>query len=247
MVAADNAASAYVHLSEEPAHRLMDAYDPHDRRHSGRGPKKVRFRFTADGAEHRAVTTNLGLTGGHAKASWVPPLGSTIVMREVYRRGRGVVLALAEIVWVAERPTLSQPDTGFGFRFIELATREGAEAIEEVVRYLAPEATAPPTVVEEEREDGVYRVFYVDQAASLDTDDGEDARVDDATAEEPAEIDLSTELDRLAREERREARASDLALEAARADDPDVAADASPPARKRVTGIFTALFRRKSD
>jgi hypothetical protein len=218
-----------------------------ERRLAIRRPKQIRFRFTALANEHRAVTTTVSRIGAFAKASYVPGVGTTVTLEEVYGRGTARLWLRAEVTQAVETPTLEQSETGFGMRFIEAYTQDDPLALEEFIRYLDPAMTEMPSVTFEERKDGIFSVHrfeYVDDPEMM----ASATEAPPEPAEELFELDLTAELDRLEREAR--PIKVDTPVSAPPSEAP-AAAELAPrkerSRRRSVTGIFTALFQRQSN
>lgn len=227
-----------------------------ERRRAERRTRSIRLRFVADGEEHRAVTTSVSATGAFVKAAHVPQVGARLTLREVYNAAGSHLRLVGEVMWTLPEPALDRPDTGFGLRFIELATREDPAAIGDFVRYLDPTARAPVAIDYEERAQGVFAVHRFDPSAEDDVGalaGGEEAL--EPEFEEVVTIDLARELDRLDREQARTETTGVPARGAVAPPAPRPPPPAPPEAperrartrRRTVTGIFTALFGRRRD
>ncbi len=215
-----------------------------DRRRFTRRIKSIRFRFTADGEERRAVTTTVGPGGAFLKASYIPRVGTTLTLHEVYNRGAPEILLRAEVRWTVTDPTLERPDTGFGVAFLELFTREDPSTLEDFLRYLAPDLHTPD-IQFEERSDGVYAVYRFAGDASLPLGGAQLHEPESLDEEELPSVDLERELARL----EREARGDGGDVSPTQGSGPEAS---EAPLRRRtrsrrrsVTGIFTALFSRR--
>ncbi|MCC6621154.1 MAG: PilZ domain-containing protein [Deltaproteobacteria bacterium] len=236
-----------------------------DKRRFPRRAKSLRFRFEHDGELHPCVTTSVSLSGAFVKAAHVPQVGTILVLDERFNPDGVTISIRGEVVWSIDHPTLERPDTGFGFRFLELFTRADPGMLEDFLRALDPAYSVATggEIAYEERANGVHAVFrfpYVDADPSSYGPDSDDSiELEDAPV-----IDLASELERLSREEARAGRdqppdslATDsspflaVAPPALPAGPPPVPSPHSDEARARsrkrsVTGIFTALFGRGS-
>lgn len=224
-----------------------------ERRRAERRTRSVRLRFVTEGEEHRAVTTSVSATGAFVKAAHIPLVGARLTLREVYNAAGAHLRLVGEVMWTLPEPALDRPDTGFGLRFIELATREDPSAIEDFVRYLDPATPAPIPVDYEERADGVFAVHRFDPSADADVPEPSEHAAE-PEFEEVVTVDLARELDRLDREQARaETTAGDPRAPSSPAPPPAPEPPPEPPRprersrRRTVTGIFTALFGRRRD
>jgi len=228
-----------------------------EKRRFPRRAKSLRFRFEHAGDQHYAVTTFVSLSGAYMKASHVPRPGTLLTLVERFNAD-GVDLALrGEVMWTQDEATLERQETGFGLRFIELATRADPGHIEDFMKALDP--TRPVAEIEfDERSNGAHAVYRF-PVTELDPEFYKEEEAGFAELDEPIVVDLDRELDRLDRlDERNRGPVSDLAPpplppDLGSSDPPEVPPPMPPrddPAlrsrtRKRsVTGIFTALFSR---
>lgn len=236
-----------------------------EKRRFPRRAKSIRFRFDHQGDQHRAVSTFVSRSGAFLKSSHVPRPGTLLTLVERFN-AEGIDLSVrGEVMWTRDEPTLEQPDTGFGFRFIELATRADPSHLEEFLKALDP--TAPtPVIAFEERATGAHAVYRF-PLAELDPQAYREDEPGFLEIDDPVIVDLDRELDRLSREERNrgpsapEAAPSPPPLPPAAQGPPPLpnTSAASPDARtesteasglrvrsrkRSVTGIFTALFSR---
>lgn len=219
-----------------------------ERRRFSRRAKSIRTWFEHAGEQHRAVTTIVGLGGAFFKASHLPRPGTVLTMHERFKAEGGGVSLRCEVIWLSDQPSLERPDTGFGVRFLEAVTRADPASLEEFLSGLH-EGRAYEIAMEE-RAHGVYSVYRFPSDQAAPTAEGEH---DFAEQDEPAIIDLQGELDRLGREERRDPVASASVSLPTTGQRPrshgDSGADTLPRTRKkrRITGLFTALFSRQRD
>ena len=171
-----------------------------EKRRFPRRAKSIRFRFDHAGDQHRAVSTFVSRSGAFLKASCVPRPGTLLTLVERFNSD-GVDLALrGEVMWIRDEATLEQPDTGFGFRFIELATRADPSHLEDFLKALDPTG-AIPAIVFEERATGAHAVVRF-PLADLDPQSYKEEEPGFLELDEPVVVDLDRELDRLTREER---------------------------------------------
>lgn len=197
--------------------------------------------------QHHAVSTVVGLGGAFFKASHLPQPGSILTLHERFKVDGGGVSLRCEVVWMADRPSLERPDTGFGVRFLEAVTRADPSNLEEFLTGLGDDRAFEIEL--EERAHGAYSVYRFPTDEALPAPEVEH---DFTEHDEPAVIDLQRELDRLGREERkRDARVQ--------APTPAIALKNLPPPtpvepdlprtrkKRRITGLFTALFSRQRD
>jgi len=226
-----------------------------DKRRFPRRAKSLRFRFDHDDEVHFAVTTSVSLSGAFLKASHVPRPGAVLVLEERFNPDGVTISIRGEVVWCIEQPSLERPDTGFGFRFLELFTRADPGLLEDFLRALDPAFSVATggEIAYEERASGVHAVF---RFPTVEPDPNRHPHVAPTTAPEDAPVvDLARELERLSREEARQGRSP--VDEAGRMieSQPFVMPEAPPPLpppaetrprsrRRSVTGIFTALFGR---
>lgn len=218
-----------------------------ERRRFPRRAKSLRVWFEHADEQHRAVSTVVGLGGAFFKASHLPQPGSILTLHERFKVDGGGVSLRCEVVWLADRPTLERPDTGFGVRFLEAVTRADPSNLEEFLLGLGDERTFE--IALEERAHGAYSVFRFPTDEALPAPEVEH---DFTEHDEPAVIDLQRELDRLGREERkRDARvqAPTPAIALKNVPPPTPVEPDLPRTRKkrRITGLFTALFSRQRD
>src|SRR5262245_16672023 len=114
-----------------------------EKRRFPRRAKSIRFRFEHAGDQHRAVTTFVSLSGAYLKASYVPKPGTLLTLVERFN-SEGVEISLrGEVMWAQDEPTLERPETGFGIRFIELATRADPGHLEDFLKALDPTQPLP--------------------------------------------------------------------------------------------------------
>ncbi len=219
-----------------------------EQRRYPRRAKSIRFAFTHHGDSHRAVTTSVSLSGAFARASIVPEDGTTLVLEELYAPTSQPLYVKAEVMWGHSLPTLVDPDTGFGLRFVEVYTQGDPHNIEEFLRVLDPSCTQSLDDINfEERSQGVVAAYTFDHSDA-------EAQLDPEGTSEDEAIDLAQELDRLDEEFRIQ---SEPALATAAEKKPSGDADDDiedaatikglrrPRAGKRsVTGLFTAIFSR---
>jgi len=223
-----------------------------DKRRFPRRAKSIRFRFEHEGDVHFAVTTTVSLSGAFLKASHVPRPGTVLVLDERFNSDGVAISMRGEVVWVADRPSLERPDTGFGFRFFELFTKADPGLLEDFLRALDPafRVATGGEIAYEERASGVHAVFrfpFVDAEPGAYSDEPANTYEPD----DPHVVDLDRELERLSREE---ARMGIPPLPPPPPDpspvlssSPDPSGGGRPELRPRskkrsVTGIFTALF-----
>ncbi len=240
-----------------------------DKRRYTRRAKSIRFRFDHAGDQHRAVSTVVSLGGAFLRASHIPKSGTVLNLLERFNPD-GVDIAIrCEVVWLQDVPTLERPDTGFGVRFVEAVTRADPSNLEDFLRGLDPTLTSFD-ISFEERANGAFAVYRF-PAVDIDPSIFRDDEHGFADLDEPAIIDLDRELERLGREERRIEEESRPGSWSSPAFAPPVPSASSPrlpvgpqtdsqtsplpnaaPAtaadrsrkKRRVTGIFTALFNR---
>lgn len=218
-----------------------------ERRRFPRRAKSLRVWFEHADEQHHAVSTVVGLGGAFFKASHLPQPGSILTLHERFKVDGGGVSLRCEVVWLADRPTLERPDTGFGVRFLEAVTRADPSNLEEFLIGLGDDRAYE--IALEERAHGAYSVYRFPTDEALPPPEVEH---DFTEHDEPAVIDLQRELDRLGREERkRDARVQ--------APTPAIALKNLPPPppvepdlprtrkKRRITGLFTALFSRQRD
>lgn len=154
----------------------------------------MRFRFDFAGEEHRAISTNVSATGTFLKSSQVPPPGTIVTLREVSGGpSERAIRVRGEVVWCHAKPTLDEPETGFGMQLVAAWSPVGDEAhLAEFLRAMTS-LTAPELMTKER--DGhrvtVYRFATPDEYGS-DTD------VEDAENTEFEGIDMERALDRYA-------------------------------------------------
>jgi len=238
-----------------------------DNRRYTRRAKSIRFRFDHAGDQHRAVSTIVSLGGAFLRASHIPKTGTILNLLERFNPD-GVDMALrCEVVWLQHEPSLERPDTGFGVRFVEAITRADPSNLEDFLRGLDPTLTTFD-ISFEERANGAFAVYRF-PAADLDPTLFRYDEHGFADLDEPAIIDLDRELERLGREEQRLSLNTSPPPEANTTTFPPPVPQASSPAlpvgprtdsqtsplptaasadrgrkKRRVTGIFTALFSR---
>ncbi len=152
----------------------------------------MRFRFDFAGEEHRAISTNVSATGTFLKSSQVPPPGTVVTLREVSRGpSERAIRVRGEVVWCHAKPTLDEPETGFGMQMVAAWSPVGDEQhLAEFLRAMTP--LTEPELMTKER-DGhrvtVYRFATPDEF-------GADAEVEDAENTEFEGIDMERALDR---------------------------------------------------
>jgi len=231
-----------------------------EKRRFPRRAKSIRFRFEAGGDQHYAVTTFVSLSGAYMKASYVPRPGTLVTLIERFNADAVELAVRGEVMWTQDDATLERPETGFGVRFIELATRADPGHVEDFLKSLDP--TRIVAEIEfEERANGAHAVYRF-PVTELDPEAYREEEAGFSDLDEPVIVDLDRELDRLDRQEgRNRGPSSDLhgaafvppplpKLDAPPLPDgpPPVPRDEPAPrsrTRKRsVTGIFTALFSR---
>ncbi|MGM0578752.1 MAG: PilZ domain-containing protein [Myxococcota bacterium] len=207
-------------------------------RGAARRAKAIRFRFRAEGEDHRAVTVNVSATGAFLKASAVPQRGALVVLEELGQdRGRAVRLR-GEVRWCIDRPTLDRPEPGFGLQFIAAWSPDGDEArLREFLGVLSPESE--PEVVVRER-DGVRVALH----RFPPIDDGEEEQPSPGDAEQPAfeSIDLDTELRHLEEEMEAPPRTRDAPLPLGGGD-----SDGSSPKTRPFDPLVRERLRRRVD
>jgi hypothetical protein len=222
-----------------------------DKRRFPRRAKSIRFRFEHAGDQHFAVSTFVSLAGAYLKAAHVPRPGTLLSMTERFNAD-GVELCLrGEVMWVQDDATLERPETGFGLRFIELATRADPSYVEDFLKALDP--TRNITEIEfEERANGAHAVYRF-PVWELDPEAYREEEAGFGDFDDPVAMDLDRELDRLGREDARNSGGPVLDLAPPPLPppppqpEPSPAADTAARARSRkrsVTVIFTALFTR---
>jgi hypothetical protein len=154
----------------------------------------MRFRFDFAGEEHRAISTNVSATGTFLKSSQVPPPGTVVTLREVSRGpSERAIRVRGEVVWCHAKPTLDEPETGFGMQLVAAWSPVGDEQhLAEFLRAMTP-LTAPELMTKER--DGhrvtVYRFATPDEL-------GDDGQEEDAESTEFEGIDMERALDRYA-------------------------------------------------
>jgi hypothetical protein len=152
----------------------------------------MRFRFDFAGEEHRAISTNVSATGTFLKSSQVPPPGTVVTLREVSRSpSERAIRVRGEVVWCHARPTLDEPETGFGMQLVAAWSPVGDEQhLAEFLRAMLP--SGEPELMTKER-DGhrvtVYRFATPEEVSELDEDE-------DAEDTEFEGIDMERALDR---------------------------------------------------
>lgn len=218
-----------------------------ERRRFPRRAKSLRMWFEHAEEHHRAVSTVVGLGGAFFKASHLPHPGAILTLHERFKTEGGGVSLRCEVVWLADRPSLERPDTGIGVRFLEAVTRADPANLEEFLLGLGDDRAFE--IALEERAHGAYSVyrFPTDEALPIP-----EVEHDFTEHDEPAVIDLQRELDRLGREERkRDARvqAPTPAIPLRHVAPPTPVEPDLPRTRKkrRITGLFTALFSRQRE
>ncbi|MFO0747841.1 MAG: PilZ domain-containing protein [Myxococcota bacterium] len=110
---------------------VISSPQSHDKRRHLRHTRTIRVRFIHEGGEHLGVTTSVSLSGAFIRADHVPNPGTILLLEERFSPSGRSISMLGEVVWSLPTPSLDRPDTGFGFRFFELATAAGANVIEE--------------------------------------------------------------------------------------------------------------------
>ncbi|MEZ4268375.1 MAG: PilZ domain-containing protein [Myxococcota bacterium] len=110
------------------------------KRGASRRARAMRFRFDFAGEEHRAISTNVSATGAFLKSSQVPPAGTVVTLREVSRGpSERAIRVRGEVVWCHARPTLDEPETGFGMQLVAAWSPVGDEQhLAEFLRAMAP-------------------------------------------------------------------------------------------------------------
>lgn len=228
-----------------------------EKRRFPRRAKSIRFRFEAGGDQHYAVTTFVSLSGAYMKASYVPRPGTLLTLIERFNADAVELALRGEVMWTQDDATLERPETGFGVRFIELATRADPGHVEDFLKSLDP--TRIVAEIEfEERANGAHAVYRF-PVTELDPEAYKEEEAGFAELDEPVIVDLDRELDRLDRQDVRSR--GPVSAEIAppplppKVDAPPLP-DGPPPVpredtaarartRKRsVTAIFTALFSR---
>lgn len=195
----------------------------------------MRFRFDFAGDEHRAISTNVSATGTFVKASLVPPQGTIVTLREVYGGPPERAIRMrGEVIWVRPRPTLDEPETGFGVQLVAAWSPVGDEEhLAEFLRSITP--TGTPELMTKER-DGhrvtVFRFPTPDEAAGEEEDSSEDEStefegIDLEHAMDRYDVDLRTRPHAVADADPRSA------LAGRRAEDRGAFDEAAPPARGR--------------
>lgn len=221
-----------------------------EKRRFPRRAKSIRFRFELAGEQHYAVTTFVSIAGAYMKASCVPRPGTLLTLYERFNADMIELALRGEVMWCQDEASLERPETGFGLRFIELATRADPGHLEDFLKALDP-ARPIGHIAFEERANGahaVYRFPMIELERELYREE-DSADLDDLVA-----LDLEREIDRL---DEVAPVGAPPAIGAAPAPEPEPSAPARaapeprtaepgrPRARKRsVTGIFTALFSR---
>lgn len=239
-----------------------------DKRRFPRRAKSIRFRFEQGGDEHYAVSTLVSLSGAFLKASHIPKKGTVLTLVERFNPDAIDLYLRGQVVWTLETPSLEHPDTGFGVRFIELATRADPAHIEEFLRALDPSSpeVRSPEIHFEERAQGAHAVYRF-ATGPIEPEAFAPEEPGFLEQDEPAVVDLDRELDRMTREDARGQGApppptrepaprpvaeptpvrAPILPEPSRVEPAPVPNDVASRQRSRrrsVTGIFTALFSR---
>ncbi len=165
---------------------------PADSRRFNRRAKAIRFRFESAGAVHHAVCTNVSAGGAFIKASYVPEVGTTVVLRELFRGNRDAGLRIVgQVAWTVAEATLETPEPGFAVQFREAYSLFGEATLADFVAMLVP--GAQPTFERAEREGRAVHLYAFPEVPA-------------EPAEEPvsagASVDLATEIERLERKQR---------------------------------------------
>lgn len=210
-----------------------------DKRRFPRRAKSIRFRFDHADDRHFAVSTMVSIGGAYLKASHLPPVQTALTLVERFKADGGHVTIRCEVVWHQDRPTLERPETGFGVRFIEAVTRADPANLEEFLIGLDPNIQAPHIALEE-RAQGVYSVYRFPSSSDRMDDDEPDFTSQD----EPDIVDLAGELERLRREEAGKRTTTPVAPPTT---EPPALPQPMTRKRRRITGLFTALFSRQRE
>jgi hypothetical protein len=144
-----------------------------DNRRYTRRAKSIRFRFDHAGDQHRAVSTVVSLGGAFLRASHIPKSGTVLNLLERFNPDGVDIAIRCEVVWLQDEPSLERPDTGFGVRFVEAVTRADPSNLEDFLRGLDPTLTSFDISFEERANGAfaVYRFPSVDIDPSIFRDD----------------------------------------------------------------------------